>query len=118
MQTELLEGLEPALKHRVVRMSRGTLGRASTAAGSNADIPQPTIIDATPGLTSTKTIKDRRSQTNRELDEQARDVVAKLQARNVDVSKDGTRRLRRMLTHSLLCPLLFKVRECTLLTLD
>lgn len=112
MQAELLEGLEPALKRRVIRMSRGTLGRASSAApgDQHGGASQPAaIIDAAPALASTKTITDRRSQTNRDLDEQAREVVAELHARNVDASKDGSRRLRQMLTHSLLCPLLFKV---------
>lgn len=111
-QADVLDGLDPALRSRVERMHRGTLGRASAPAAQAASGPEdlPTILDGAPTLGSTAAYKDRRSQANRQLDERAREIVEDLQARQVQVGRrKEPQRLLQLLTHPLLCPLLFKV---------
>ena len=70
-----LEGLDPALRRRVQRMLKGTLGRASAAGAAAADVateaPPEVVLDAAPAMGATTGVKDRRKADIRALDEQA-----------------------------------------------
>lgn len=115
MQDVTLDGLDPALRRRVQRMLRGTLGRASTsapAAAVAADSSLSTVIDAAPALSATAGFKDRRKAEVRELDQQALGIVETLRAQNVEgLQKTGRGKLSELLVHPVLLPMLLKVRH-------
>jgi hypothetical protein len=112
VQNSTLDGLDPALRRRVERMYRGTLGPASTSGHTDAPVDTDdlaTVINAAPALATTPALKDRRSKDNKKLDERARVIVADLEARNVKMSKSGRGKMAELVAHPVLYPMLVKV---------